>query len=81
MIQFNSLNQKNILQVVDKFIIELEQFLSEKNVTISIGTDVREWIANKGYDRKYGAEGCISAIHLVQVLHLLLDNEQTSGFD
>lgn len=54
-VQFRDLDRANIGQVVDKFLIELEQLLSEKNVTISVSADVRAWIAEKGYDPKYGA--------------------------
>src|SRR3989338_888868 len=54
-IQFRDLGRGEIAQVVDKFLIELEQLLGEKNVTIAVTPEVRAWIADKGYDPKYGA--------------------------
>jgi len=54
-VQFNSLDQANILRVVDKFLIELEQQLAAKSVVITADQQVREWLAKKGYDPKNGA--------------------------
>ncbi len=55
MIHFNNLEKKNILNVVDKFLIELEQLLNKKSVVFSASVEVREWLAEKGYNSKYGA--------------------------
>ncbi|WP_078119589.1 ATP-dependent Clp protease ATP-binding subunit ClpA [Thiosocius teredinicola] len=54
-IQFNGLDQKTIMNVVDKFLFELEQQLHEKQVAMSVEPEVREWLAGKGYDPKMGA--------------------------
>jgi ATP-dependent Clp protease ATP-binding subunit ClpA len=54
-IQFKSLDKKNIGHVVDKFIIELEGQLEEKKVTLEIDDAARDWIAERGYDPKMGA--------------------------
>ena len=42
-------------QVVGKQLVELETQLLAKNVEIQVGEDVREWLAQKGYDRTMGA--------------------------
>jgi len=42
-------------RVVDKFIMELEVQLSERNVTIELTDEAREWLGRKGYDRNFGA--------------------------
>ncbi|NUM87691.1 MAG: ATP-dependent Clp protease ATP-binding subunit ClpA [Bdellovibrionales bacterium] len=54
-IHFKGLDRTTILNVVDKFLIELENQLAEKGVTITVADEVRGWIATKGYDAKYGA--------------------------
>ncbi len=54
-VQFKALNPENIAHVVDKFIIELESQLEEKQVTIEIDEAARRWLAKRGYDPKMGA--------------------------
>ncbi len=54
-IQFNGLDKATILNVVDKFLFELEQQLEEKHVSISVASEVREWLADRGYDPQMGA--------------------------
>ncbi|MBL4622336.1 MAG: AAA family ATPase, partial [Immundisolibacteraceae bacterium] len=54
-IQFHGLDQRTICNVVDKFVLELEEQLSEKRVTIDLDDEARAWLAEKGYDDKMGA--------------------------
>ena len=54
-IQFKPLDARNIANVVDKFIIELEHQLEEKNVTLTVDDDARAWLAEKGFDPLMGA--------------------------
>jgi ATP-dependent Clp protease ATP-binding subunit ClpA len=54
-VQFKSLDMTVVGSVVDKFIFELEAVLAEKNVTLSLGADARDWLAERGYDEKMGA--------------------------
>ena len=54
-VQFNSLDKRNISHVVDKFIIELEHQLEQKKVSLIVDEQAREWLANNGYDPKMGA--------------------------
>ena len=44
-----------ILMVVDKFILELEEQLALKDVTITVTKGAREWLAEQGFDPKMGA--------------------------
>jgi ATP-dependent Clp protease ATP-binding subunit ClpA len=54
-ISFTPLNEEIILQVVDKFLMQLEQQLHEKKVE-SVFTDVlRKYLAKKGFDPLMGA--------------------------
>lgn len=54
-IWFNHLDSAVILQVVDKFIIELQAQLDEKGVSLEVSNDARAWLAEKGYDKNMGA--------------------------
>jgi ATP-dependent Clp protease ATP-binding subunit ClpA len=54
-VQFAPLGEESIGKVVDKFIFELEQQLAEKNVSLTVEQEVREWFAREGYDPKMGA--------------------------
>jgi ATP-dependent Clp protease ATP-binding subunit ClpA len=54
-IQFDELDERSIIRVVDKLIVELEAQLDKKNVTIELEQAARSWIAGRGYDQKMGA--------------------------
>ncbi|RZO16867.1 MAG: ATP-dependent Clp protease ATP-binding subunit ClpA [SAR86 cluster bacterium] len=54
-IQFNYLDEKMILSVVDKFLIRLQAQLDKRNVELEISKDVSLWIAKNGYDKEMGA--------------------------
>jgi ATP-dependent Clp protease ATP-binding subunit ClpA len=54
-INFKSLDMPVILMVVDKFILELEEQLALKNVTISVTKGARGWLAEQGFDPQMGA--------------------------
>ncbi|WP_017445979.1 ATP-dependent Clp protease ATP-binding subunit ClpA [Gayadomonas joobiniege] len=54
-IWFNHLTPDIIVQVVDKFIAELESMLDKKGVSLNLQSDAREWLAEKGYDKAMGA--------------------------
>lgn len=52
---FNHLDEQVILQVVDKFIIELQAQLDQKGVSLEVSEKARDWLAKKGYDKTMGA--------------------------
>ena len=54
-ISFAPLPKEVILQVVEKFVMQLEAQLMERSVTIELTKPAAEWIADKGYDDKMGA--------------------------
>ena len=54
-IAFSSLSPAIIVQVVEKFIIQLEAQLEDRQVMIELTPKARDWIAEKGYDKLYGA--------------------------
>ncbi|MEO0459615.1 MAG: ATP-dependent Clp protease ATP-binding subunit ClpA [Myxococcota bacterium] len=52
---FDHLSKEVIEQIVDKMTVELEEQLKEKNVTIELNEEARQWLAKHGYDRDNGA--------------------------
>ncbi|NBX84703.1 MAG: ATP-dependent Clp protease ATP-binding subunit ClpA [Gammaproteobacteria bacterium] len=55
MIQFKSLTPETIGLVVDKFIMELDEQLANRGVTLSLEQDARNWLIQHGYDKNMGA--------------------------
>ncbi len=54
-IPFAPLPTDVIHQVVQKFVMQLESQLSERNVTFDLHQDAIAWLAEKGYDERMGA--------------------------
>ncbi len=55
MIGFARLTPEVVSRVVDKFVLELENQLADRAVTISVTDEARTWLAEKGYDDLFGA--------------------------
>jgi ATP-dependent Clp protease ATP-binding subunit ClpA len=54
-ISFAPLGPDVVSRVVDKFVIQLESQLGDRDVTIELSDAARAWLAEKGYDKLYGA--------------------------
>jgi ATP-dependent Clp protease ATP-binding subunit ClpA len=54
-VTFARLTPDVISRVVDKFVLQLEVQLGERDVTITVTDEARTWLAEKGYDELYGA--------------------------
>ncbi|GHF66508.1 ATP-dependent Clp protease ATP-binding subunit ClpA [Seohaeicola zhoushanensis] len=54
-ITFAPLPKEVILQVVEKFVLQLEAQLMDRHVSIELTRPAAEWLADKGYDDKMGA--------------------------
>ena len=54
-ILFHALTIEIMEQIVDKFIIELNDQMAGKKIYINISDAVRNWLAREGYDPNYGA--------------------------
>ncbi len=54
-ISFDTLTRPVILQVVDKLVRELAGQLEVKKVTLTLSPAARDWLAEKGFDRHFGA--------------------------
>ena len=54
-ISFASLKPEVMKKVVDKFVMQLEEQLADRNVSIELSDEASNWLAEKGYDPKFGA--------------------------
>ena len=54
-ITFAGLTQEIVGRVVEKFVMQLEAQLADRNVTIELSSAAKEWLAERGYDKLYGA--------------------------
>lgn len=54
-INFAPLGREVILQVVEKFVLQLEAQLMDRGVTIELTRKAAAWLAEKGYDDRMGA--------------------------
>jgi ATP-dependent Clp protease ATP-binding subunit ClpA len=54
-ITFAHLNQDVIAKVVEKFVMQLEAQLADRNVTIELAEDATRWLIEHGYDEQMGA--------------------------
>jgi ATP-dependent Clp protease ATP-binding subunit ClpA len=54
-ITFGHLSQEIIKQVVEKFVLQLEAQLGDRNVTIELSEEATRWLIANGYDELMGA--------------------------
>src|SRR6187402_1023758 len=54
-VPFSYLPPAVVARVVDKFILQLELQLADRNVHIELDDEAREWLTTRGYDKLYGA--------------------------
>ncbi|MBO67135.1 MAG: ATP-dependent Clp protease ATP-binding subunit ClpA [Acidiferrobacteraceae bacterium] len=54
-IRFASLGEDTILHVVGKFVLELEEQLADKSVSLVVEDSARNWLASHGHDPSMGA--------------------------
>ncbi len=62
-VPFKALDLDIIKLIVDKFIKELNGQLAEKRVLVSLTEEAREWLAQNGFDARYGARPMSRLIH------------------
>ena len=61
-IAFAGLPPEIILKVVEKFVFQLEAQLADRGVTIELSEEAARWLAETGYDEKFGARPLARAI-------------------
>ncbi len=54
-VPFGNLKPETVEKVVDKFVIQLEGQLADRNITIELSPDARKQLAKQGYDPAMGA--------------------------
>ncbi|KQS81837.1 MULTISPECIES: ATP-dependent Clp protease ATP-binding subunit ClpA [Methylobacterium] len=54
-ISFGHLPKDVVAKVVDKFVLQLEAQLADRNVTIELSDEARDWLVEHGYDDAMGA--------------------------
>ena len=54
-IPFGHLPPSVVRKVVEKFVLQLEAQLAERQVNIELSTEAADWLATKGYDQQMGA--------------------------
>jgi ATP-dependent Clp protease ATP-binding subunit ClpA len=54
-VAFGNLPMDIIIKVVEKFIFQLEAQLADRGVTIEMNEAASRWIADRGYDERFGA--------------------------
>ena len=54
-VTFGTLKPSVMEQIVEKFVLQLEQQLAERHVAITLTEQARSWLAEKGYDPVFGA--------------------------
>ncbi len=54
-VAFKPLTPEIIRQVVQKFVMQLEAQLADRNITIELSDDAADWLAKNGFDELYGA--------------------------
>lgn len=54
-IVFHQLTEEDIRKIVDILVANLGKLLKEREVTIDVSDQAKDWLAKKGYDKEYGA--------------------------
>ena len=54
-VPFGYLPPEVVARVVDKFILQLELQLADRNVHIELDDESKAWLTEQGYDKLYGA--------------------------
>tara|TARA_B100000686_G_scaffold99240_1_gene106340 strand:- start:301 stop:2826 length:2526 start_codon:yes stop_codon:yes gene_type:complete len=81
---FHALSEEHIREIVDLMILDLEKQLSEKQITIEVTNEARDYIGREGYDETYGARPLRRVIqNLIEdkLSDLILDGTVEEGND
>ena len=62
-VQFDTLKHENVLKVVDKFLAALLGQAAERQVTITVTDEAKNWLSKYGFDPAMGARPLARAIH------------------
>lgn len=79
---FNPLNNSELIQIVDLMLADTSKALDDKNITMNVTTDAKNWILEKGTDLKYGARPLRRAIQRYvedELSDMILKSELKNG--
>lgn len=79
---FNSLNESELLKIVDLMLNDTKKALKEKDITMEIETKAKQFILKKGTDVKFGARPLRRAIQRYiedEISEMILKNELLDG--
>jgi ATP-dependent Clp protease ATP-binding subunit ClpB len=54
-IVFNPLSKKDIRKVIDLRLVEVQERLKDKSITLHLDSAAKEWLSQSGYSPAYGA--------------------------
>jgi ATP-dependent Clp protease ATP-binding subunit ClpA len=81
-VHFSALGSGEIERVVDKHLDELRQLVAARKITIELTPAARSWLAEKGFDRAFGARPMARLVEKTikkPLSELLLFGEVTDG--
>ncbi len=79
---FNPLNNSELIQIVDLMLADTSKALDDKNITMNVTTDTKNWLLEKGTDLKYGARPLRRAIQRYvedELSDMILKSELKNG--
>ncbi len=79
---FEQLTKEQLLQIVDLMLVETSNVLQDKDITMELSTEAKEYILEKGTDLKYGARPLRRAIQRYiedEISDLILKSELKNG--
>jgi len=83
-VYFKTLDQKDILAIIDVQLKSLYARLAEKHITLTITQDAKNWICEHGYVPEYGARPLKRALHEYVVMPLskaILEHPEARSFE
>lgn len=79
---FGPLDKKQLLQVVDLILVDVNKNLAEQKITIAVAQDAKEYLVEVGYDPRLGARPMRRVVQRAvenTVAKLLLSNQVLAG--
>ena len=79
---FDQLSKEQLLQIVDLMLAETSKVLKDKDITMEVSTEAKEYILEQGTDLKYGARPLRRAIQRYiedEISDLILKSELKNG--
>jgi ATP-dependent Clp protease ATP-binding subunit ClpE len=83
-IEFNKLEKRHLVEIVDIMLKELQETLSEQKISMEVSQDAKEKLAQLGYHPSFGARPLRRTIqeHLEdRITELILDQETVGNID